>query len=147
MFAKNEPNALKDKRDQIDRNMKLGKLNPEIGNRQKVNIHSSFNVVSIIIGHIYIYFLFFFLVGSVDRVETSRLRIVRQRQNVCTRRDEQTSWQHVVQWFQYTRLIKRIRYEHFIIATVIETYTTNVLDWLRLLCMINVHFEKTKNYR
>lgn len=36
MFAKNEPNALKDKRNQIERNMKLGKLNMEIGNRQKV---------------------------------------------------------------------------------------------------------------
>lgn len=38
MFAKNEPNALKDKRNQIERDMKLGKLDPESGNRQKVNI-------------------------------------------------------------------------------------------------------------
>lgn len=36
MFAKNEPNALKDKRNQIERNMKLGKLSLEVGNRQKV---------------------------------------------------------------------------------------------------------------
>lgn len=39
MFAKNEPNALKDKRNQIERDMKLGKLNLEIGNRQKVSIN------------------------------------------------------------------------------------------------------------
>lgn len=38
MFAKNEPNALKDKRNQIERDMKLGKLNTDIGNRQKVYI-------------------------------------------------------------------------------------------------------------
>ncbi|XP_025411236.1 protein LZIC-like [Sipha flava] len=38
MFAKNEPNALKDKRNQIERDMKLGKLNLEIGNRQKLEI-------------------------------------------------------------------------------------------------------------
>lgn len=38
MFAKNEPNALKDKRNQIDRNMKLGKLSSEIGNRQKLEV-------------------------------------------------------------------------------------------------------------
>lgn len=36
MFAKNEPNALKDKRNQIERDMKLGKLSLEVGNRQKV---------------------------------------------------------------------------------------------------------------
>lgn len=38
MFAKNEPNALKDKRNQIERNMKLGKLSLEVGNRQKVSL-------------------------------------------------------------------------------------------------------------
>lgn len=38
MFAKNEPNALKEKRNQIERDMKLGKLSLEIGNRQKVSI-------------------------------------------------------------------------------------------------------------
>lgn len=36
MFAKNEPNALKDKRNEIERNIKLGKLSLEVGNRQKV---------------------------------------------------------------------------------------------------------------
>ncbi|XP_003247066.1 protein LZIC [Acyrthosiphon pisum] len=38
MFAKNEPNALKDKRNQIERNMKLGKLSLEVGNRQKLEV-------------------------------------------------------------------------------------------------------------
>uniref|UniRef100_A0A2S2NID9 Protein LZIC n=1 Tax=Schizaphis graminum TaxID=13262 RepID=A0A2S2NID9_SCHGA len=38
MFAKNEPNALKDKRNQIERDMKLGKLSLEVGNRQKLEV-------------------------------------------------------------------------------------------------------------
>ncbi|XP_025194014.1 protein LZIC-like [Melanaphis sacchari] len=38
MFAKNEPNALKDKRNQIERNIKLGKLSLEVGNRQKLEV-------------------------------------------------------------------------------------------------------------
>jgi hypothetical protein len=40
MFAKNEPNALKDKRNQIERDIKLGKLSLEVGNRQKVRLIS-----------------------------------------------------------------------------------------------------------
>ncbi|XP_050436584.1 protein LZIC-like [Adelges cooleyi] len=38
MFAKNEPNALKEKRNQIERDMKLGKLKVELGNRQKFEV-------------------------------------------------------------------------------------------------------------
>lgn len=39
MFAKNEPNALKNKPNEIERSIKLGKLNLEVGNRQKVSIN------------------------------------------------------------------------------------------------------------
>lgn len=38
MFAKNEPNALKEKRNQIERDIKLGKLSLKVGCRQKVRI-------------------------------------------------------------------------------------------------------------
>lgn len=39
MFAKNEPNALKNKLNEIERSIKLGKLNLEVGNRQKVSVN------------------------------------------------------------------------------------------------------------
>ncbi|XP_050523274.1 protein LZIC-like [Daktulosphaira vitifoliae] len=38
LFAKNEPNALKEKRNQIDRDMKLGKISSDLGNRQKFEV-------------------------------------------------------------------------------------------------------------
>ncbi|VVC27641.1 Beta-catenin-interacting ICAT [Cinara cedri] len=38
MFAKNEPNALKEKRNQIERDIKLGKLSLKVGNRQKLEV-------------------------------------------------------------------------------------------------------------
>jgi len=58
MFAKNEPNALKDKRNQIERNIKLGKLSLENGNRQKVSIIQQNNVITY---QILIFCLFTFL--------------------------------------------------------------------------------------
>lgn len=48
MFAKNEPNALKEKRNQIERDIKLGKLTLKIGNRQKVKIFIENNLECIL---------------------------------------------------------------------------------------------------
>lgn len=39
MFVNKEPNALKEKRNQIERDIKLGKLSLIIGNKQMVRIY------------------------------------------------------------------------------------------------------------